>query len=596
MIYTRINESTVSEAKKIIQAGHTNLNLSNEKLDRIARIVAIQEAVSSNTFSYLGNNNGNSRYINENAPATPQNTIGNGNPAYPQTNVGSQGFHSNDYQKGSGETSYTTLQIATQVAAATVGMDIVNTIPIDAPWCMLQYVEPVYGNGTLGGSGEGSENKPKYVQIKSDEIGRKDFNTAFNALDTNQWIYFYGSGLALKGLYQSLSIVDGSVIVEVVSVGTYDGVTFVYTPNSTNQIADVFANEVDVTIAEAGSLGSGGNTIDDAVKILLTNAKVDLVTAITEHIPGFSNFFNGSEEPMTREQNQTGVGNSLGIRMSSKHVETMSYEVTFQLTRTMMQDMPREGVDPVGLLAKAAQNQLIQSINDLILKRVRRLGVTHAAYLKNNEGFDNNLYIGNVTDTTIDLANIPTVGEFIDVRGIDRKSEFTGIINRFQRTNSGETSMSIASLLAVSIMKAAQRIGQENRIAAGNFAVVNSSMGMALQAIQTFQTIKFDTNISSTVTDKLHYLGNLAGVNIYVNPKQLGSDNTITVGRKGEINEAGVYFMPYIMSDMVTMVSEGTFSFRGLLNSRFALVDAGWYPEKNYLTYVVYAPYEYILS
>jgi hypothetical protein len=45
--------------------------------------------------------------------------------------------------------------------------------------------------------------------------------------------------------------------------------------------------------------------------------------------------------------------------------------------------------------------------------------------------------------------------------------------------------------------------------------------------------------------------------------------------------------MPYILADTVQTVIEGTMAPKLLVNSRFAIVDAGFYPEQNYYTFMV---------
>ena len=41
------------------------------------------------------------------------------------------------------------------------------------------------------------------------------------------------------------------------------------------------------------------------------------------------------------------------------------------------------------------------------------------------------------------------------------------------------------------------------------------------------------------------------------------------------------------LSDQVQIIAEGTMAPKVLINSRFAIVDAGWYPEQNYYTFMV---------
>ena len=45
--------------------------------------------------------------------------------------------------------------------------------------------------------------------------------------------------------------------------------------------------------------------------------------------------------------------------------------------------------------------------------------------------------------------------------------------------------------------------------------------------------------------------------------------------------------MPYILADTVQTIAEGTMAPKLLVNSRFAIVDAGFYPEQSYYTFVV---------
>ena len=45
--------------------------------------------------------------------------------------------------------------------------------------------------------------------------------------------------------------------------------------------------------------------------------------------------------------------------------------------------------------------------------------------------------------------------------------------------------------------------------------------------------------------------------------------------------------MPYILCDTVRIVAEGTMAPKVLVNSRAAVVSAGWYPEQNYYTFMV---------
>ena len=83
---------------------------------------------------------------------------------------------------------------------------------------------------------------------------------------------------------------------------------------------------------------------------------------MADHIQGFANFANESEDPMSRAENETGVGNTIGARFFTKLVQMGSYEVTGSVTRQQLQDMPMYGIDVVGRLLRACRmNSLSQS-------------------------------------------------------------------------------------------------------------------------------------------------------------------------------------------------------------------------------------------
>ena len=81
--------------------------------------------------------------------------------------------------------------------------------------------------------------------------------------------------------------------------------------------------------------------------------------------------------------------------------------------------------------------------------------------------------------------------------------------------------------------------------------------------------------------------GTIAGLKVYVDPYMDWDDTRVCVGRKGNGNEPGVIFMPYILADTVSITAEGTMAPKMLVNSRYAIVDAGFYPETQYFTFTV---------
>jgi len=140
--------------------------------------------------------------------------------------------------------------------------------------------------------------------------------------------------------------------------------------------------------------------------------------------------------------------------------------------------------------------------------------------------------------------------------------------------------------VASRILYAASIIQNYGRRGRANFAVMNTKMLTSLVDNSQFMPYAI-TNTFSQDSDNLYFAGTLGGLAIYVNPYMNDNDNRILVGRKGDANEPGVKFMPYILADTVQITAEGTMAPKVLINSRYSIVDAGFNPEMQYLTFLV---------
>jgi hypothetical protein len=87
--------------------------------------------------------------------------------------------------------------------------------------------------------------------------------------------------------------------------------------------------------------------------------------------------------------------------------------------------------------------------------------------------------------------------------------------------------------------------------------------------------------------NSLYPVGTISGITIYVDPLMAGNDTRVLVGRKGGKEEPGTHFCPYLMAESVKMIAEGTAAPKIVIKSRYALVDVGFYPETQYLTFHV---------
>ena len=93
------------------------------------------------------------------------------------------------------------------------------------------------------------------------------------------------------------------------------------------------------------------------------------------------------------------------------------------------------------------------------------------------------------------------------------------------------------------------------------------------------------SNTFSQSAGAIYPLGSVAGINIYTDPTQDWGSYEIAVGRKGDGNGPGLVFMPYLMAESVQTIAEGTMAPKIAVKSRFALVEAGFHPETQYVTF-----------
>ena len=299
--------------------------------------------------------------------ATPLNTMGLGDPKTPSTSGLAGGKFGADQVPGSGDIPMSTLTMALEVAAVTIGLELVPVIPANGPWAMLSYMDFPYAGGkydrignltSVDGKGNGAENKPIYIKVPA----------TFDGNDGNDWAAIKkltpadnkivtvtnsnGTGATLTGKFIGVSRIDGAVILEVQDAKN---------GGENVSIADVMKAATRLTVDGYTSKDWDVGTV-----------KAELVAAAADHVQGFSNFATGSDDPMSRAENETGTGNTIGARMFTKLVQMGSYEVTGTVTRQQLQDMPLYGVDVIGKVLESMQNEISQAINNRILDRVFR--------------------------------------------------------------------------------------------------------------------------------------------------------------------------------------------------------------------------------
>jgi len=555
-----------------------NFNVTdNEKLNWVSQYAAIHEIHESMLGVGGANIGGQVAPAQGVSPlyATPLNTLGMGNPMAPGYGANGQvpAGASGDFFKqavGSGDIPVSTLPMALNVALLTIGLELVPVIPAKGPWAMLTYMDFPYAGGKMGrrnevagldGRGEGAENKPLYVKFLGFD-GDKEALRRLTDEDSHAITVTSSNGVVFSGEFKQLGRMDGGLIVAVKECKNGSELA---------AVADLFAAvngaapEVTVSGAATGKVSS-----------------VDFAQTMVDFVDGFANFATGEKRSMTRAENETGTGNVLGLRLFSKWVQMGSYEVTGTVTRQQLQDLPLYGVDAVAKVMEAMQNEITQSINARILEHVFALGVTNALNQKAYQGVDLNLWMG-TSDSTMAAQTIKT---FKDVYGVEHKGTW-GTIKNTEVNTSAENLHTRQRRIGSKLLAAANLIQVTGRRGRPTWVVTNAQVATALQDVSGYVVAPMVNNFAQDGSQNLFMSGTIAGLKVYVDPYMDWDDTRVCVGRKGNGNEPGVIFMPYILADTVSITAEGTMAPKMLVNSRYAIVEAGFYPELQYITFAI---------
>jgi hypothetical protein len=452
-----------------------------------------------------------------------------GNPVAPtagQTPFG--GGVKNSYSdSGSGDKFPSLLPVAIQVAAKTIGFDLVPVIPMDSPVGFLPYLDYLYAGGRTGAG----DFDPYLVKIEG--AYANDFTNAV----AGDAITISGTGAGDFVLtFVGYSRVDGQLIAKVVSDAGTNTLSTSLVGNAATINGDASGNITGVALVSAlENHISGFTSVSDADYS---------ATAFTgSYLPATGDVPNG----MTRESGENSKFRQMGLRMFTKFVEARTDQVSISATVEQIQDLNRVwNYDVVSMLENVAVNDLAQSINKQLVDRVFQLAAVHNTEIDLVEG---------AGVTTLDLST--GTGGFENVSTLQRR-------------------------LVTKVLELANLIYHRGRFGAGTFMVTNGRLASALADVAGYSIAQVPTDMTG-VAGNLYPAGKVYGVQVYVDPNLSWGDTRLAIGRKGADEEPGVKFMPYIMAESLQTIAEGTFSPKIGMKSRYAITEAGWHPETQYV-------------
>ena len=495
---------------------------------------------------------------------------------------------------GSGDNVYSVLPLALQVAAQTIALDLVPVVPLQGPHGLLQYLDYVYEGGRLHDMGGSKYTSPLYggsSQVHANFASPYMIKALLDTPEGEEKFVFvpnakYTVDTDEDGDYELTYIypnrIDGKPLFRVVEKSHYNGQLMLGGENAGKPIYEVFAPNTEVTLTQVGGeTGSGSSA-----SATFVCRGLEEVRAFEDHVTSFSGegFLKDtvtSNNPYTREMGEATPGRKIGLKSYTIDVKAQTLQVDSAITREQVQDLKQFGIDAVSQAEAALVNELTQGINKIILEKMFNLGALNATQLEEVEGH-------NMISAWFTAENKTTTTEIWLGDKYDKEGEIVGTYKtNVPATNvlgGGEVMGTIQRRIMTKIIAASNVIAVRGRRGPGTFAVVSGTIGTALQDCAGFMPYPLSNTISAN-GNSLYPIGALAGISIYVDPNMAFADTRVLVGRKGKENEPGIVFMPYLMADKVETTSEFTMAPVISLKSRFAVVEAGIFPQTQYYTF-----------
>jgi hypothetical protein len=531
--------------------------------------------------------------INENAYVNASNVAGMGNvlAAQPGTYAGQTNGLAAGALTGSGDVGQNLLPVAMKIAAQTIGLDLVAVKPTPGPKIDLLYIDFQYDDTRLGASDE----RPQIFKLN---LASATLNTVSTAIRVElakspavseitgginggrlfATIATSSTAAYAAGTFSRTEISNKENIVEFLGFSRIDGFPIfrAYRQANTAHTAvgsatsnwsfDQTRNTFTPTAAMQSQITLVGN--------VAATGTVELVSALEDHIPGFSTNFGGvptnaasGAYPMSRQEDDDTYAGVIGPKISSKTIAVGTIEVSSALRRTEIEDIKANtGMDIVQKMESILVNELSQTISKQIVAKIFEMGSLNRTSAPLATGKTS------VTATASTIFDLDT-------------SYVAGM-------QGGETTHAVQRKLITKIAHASNYIATEGRVGPAQYLVTNGGLAAALQDIAGYTINPTKSKLNGQ--GQLYPVGSIGDIAIYVDPYMKYNDNRIVLGRKNNPDQPGIIFVPYLMAQSISVISEATFAPRMLLRSRYAVAEVGWFPQKQFMTLVVTDSAQYL--
>ena len=543
------------------------------------------------------------------------NTLGVGNVVAPRMAAMTGAQQADDAVNGSGDKFPALLPLAMKVAAKTIGFELVNTTPLAGPSGVLPYMDYVYSGskqpyGATPAYDAESANPQVFRKgrVPADENAPAAFRlyglphafkaTLLPAGSDAEPMVKYKHDLEVAGLKAGVTFKIGaskSLVVEFVGWSRIDGCPMFKVVNGFKSLGEYFMEGVVEATSET-----------PAMTLKLQGPK--LVSMLEDSLLGFAGAGDHDEdawagtyqdgtvlfEPMSRATGEMTPARQISLQLFTKNIAVGTIQVACAVTQEQVTDLQKQwGIDVLKIVENAGVNELSQTINRHITSRLFALGWKNHAKMVEVEGLEACLNM--------------TFRAYNEESGFETRS-FAIPTGEYDKENQRYTSQELVELplmpmgvieganfenrdtlikrIFTNILAASNWIQQRGRYGAATFVVTNIRVASLLQSDAHYSFSPIENTVKQTA-GQLYPIGTVCGLTVYVDPLMKANDTRVLVGRKGAKDEPGVHFCPYVMAEVVRIIAEGTMAPKLMIKSRYALVDAGFYPETQYITFFV---------
>lgn len=506
--------------------------------------------------------------LNENAAYANASIAGMGAVVAPQPGTIPGAAYTGNGTTGSGDLGQQLIAASMKVAAHTIGLDLVAVKPASGPVVDLYYVDYRYDD-----TRNGADEKPQLFKVRLNTADQALMTAYLNAvisgtsttqnsggLNKRLFVPLTGAGATAAGtttvaLTEPTGTKEGNL--EFLGYSRIDGFAMFRSWRQDNTASaggwtfDATKNTFDVadTIQTVVAAGLAALTTPAvAATGALASASIELISAMEDQIPGYVTNWHKTY-PMPREEDDSIYPGIIAPNVSTKRITVGTIEISSALRRTEMEDIKAQtGMDIVQKLEAVLVNELSQVISRQIVDKIFELGVLNRA-----------------------SAPVFGAGTIFD---LDTSYVTAG--------PQGETTHAVQRKLVSKIMAASNFIASEGRIGPATFLVTNGRLAAALadSAAYTIAPVKGNMPMNN---GQLYPVGQIANVQVYVDPYMKYDDNRIALGRRNAVDEPGIVFIPYLMAQSISLISEATRAPRLFLRSRYTIAEIGFFPQKSYM-------------